>query len=108
MLVHLRSLSTTEIGITFINQFSEYIFTCATQLFHSNIDEQLIKQRTGHRSDTSLRLYKRECSKQEKHTSEVLDPPVPRKITKNNHVDLDPDVRNFDFSMQIELGINFY
>uniref|UniRef100_A0A1I8GBN5 RNB domain-containing protein n=1 Tax=Macrostomum lignano TaxID=282301 RepID=A0A1I8GBN5_9PLAT len=33
--------------------------TCATRLYHANVDEQLIMERTGHRSLSALRCYKR-------------------------------------------------
>lgn len=53
--------------------------TCATTLFHQNIDEQLIKDRTGHRSD-AVRSYKRVSENQEKKVSAVLDPPPPKRM----------------------------
>ncbi|XP_033741792.1 zinc finger MYM-type protein 2-like [Pecten maximus] len=48
--------------------------TCATSLFQSGVDEQLIMQRTGHRS-TAVRDYKRTSSVQEKEISPLLEPP---------------------------------
>ena len=33
--------------------------TCATQLYNQNVDEQEIMRRTGHRSTTAVRKYKR-------------------------------------------------
>ena len=33
--------------------------TCATQLYQAGVDEQEIMSRTGHRSETAVRKYKR-------------------------------------------------
>ena len=53
--------------------------TCATSLFRSGVDEQLIKKQTGHRSDASVRAYKRSCSEQDAMVSSILQPPEPKK-----------------------------
>ncbi|XP_046577855.1 uncharacterized protein LOC124285635 [Haliotis rubra] len=45
--------------------------TCATRLFQSGIDEQLIARTTGHRS-TAVREYKRVSTAQEKELSNVI------------------------------------
>ena len=52
--------------------------TCASQLFAENIDEQLIKLQTGHRSD-SVRDYKRPANTHALHVSNILQPSVPKK-----------------------------
>ena len=46
--------------------------TAATRLFHEGIDEQLIMERTGHRSIDGARTYKRTCSEQHEKLSNVL------------------------------------
>ncbi|XP_046562159.1 uncharacterized protein LOC124271136 [Haliotis rubra] len=45
--------------------------TCATRLFQSGIDEQLITRTTGHRS-TAVREYNRVSTAQEKELSNVI------------------------------------
>ncbi len=57
--------------------------TCATRLFEHNIDEQLIKRQTGHRSD-SVRQYKRPNSDHDKKISSILQPPSPEKAAKSS------------------------
>ncbi|XP_046580080.1 uncharacterized protein LOC124287626 [Haliotis rubra] len=45
--------------------------TCATRLFHSGVDEQLIAKTTGHRSN-AVRKYKRSSTEQEAAVSDVI------------------------------------
>ena len=45
--------------------------TCATKLYHCNIDEQLIQEIIGHRS-LSVRSYKRTCDSQRKVASNCI------------------------------------
>lgn len=47
--------------------------TCATRLFQANVDEQLIMQRTGHRSTAGVRAYKRTSNVQIENCSSILD-----------------------------------
>lgn len=47
--------------------------TTATRLFQSGIDEQLIMDRTGHRSLDGIRAYKRVSEDQEKEVSSILN-----------------------------------
>ena len=47
--------------------------TTATQLYQSGADEQLIMERTGHRSTDGVRAYKRSCSEQAEQMSKVLN-----------------------------------
>eukprot|EP00118_Oscarella_pearsei_P017107 m.168548 g.168548 ORF g.168548 m.168548 type:complete len:283 (+) comp38959_c0_seq4:5169-6017(+) len=49
--------------------------SCATQLYRSGVDEQLIRERTGHRSD-AIRQYKRTSAEQQAEVSRLLDPPT--------------------------------
>jgi len=52
--------------------------TCATALFRSGVDEQLIMRQTGHRSD-AVRAYKRSSREQDLMVSSILQPPPPKK-----------------------------
>ena len=47
--------------------------TTATRLFQSGVDEQLIMERTGHRSTDGIRAYKRSCPEQAEQLSKVLN-----------------------------------
>ena len=53
--------------------------TCATALYHQNFGDQLIKERTGHRSIEALHKYKRTASDQQHEVSMALLPPVAKK-----------------------------
>ena len=46
--------------------------TTATRLFRAGVDEQLIMQRTGHRSIDGIRVYKRTSEEQQKTVSAIL------------------------------------
>lgn len=46
--------------------------TAATRLFQAGIDEQLIMEKTGHRSLEGVRSYKRTNIKQQENISDVL------------------------------------
>lgn len=50
--------------------------TCATQLYMNGVSEQEIMRRTGHRSEKSVRKYKRSSEHMEMEVSKILDPPV--------------------------------
>ena len=58
--------------------------TCATALYQQNFSDQLIKERTGHRSLESLHKYKRTGSEQQYEGSMALLPSVARKEGKEN------------------------
>ena len=47
--------------------------SCATRLFDSGVDEQLIMNRTGHDSKEGVRAYKRTTTKLNELTSDVLN-----------------------------------
>ena len=53
--------------------------TCATSLYQQNFDDQLIKERTGHRSLEAIHKYKRTGSDQQRQVSMALLPPVTLK-----------------------------
>jgi len=46
---------------------------CATRLYQANVDEQLIMERTGHRSTACVRAYKRTSDIQLQNCSAILD-----------------------------------
>ena len=46
--------------------------TAATQLYSSGVDEQLVMERTGHRSTEGVRSYKRTSSEQQEIVSDIL------------------------------------
>ena len=46
--------------------------TAATCLYHAGVDEQLIMERTGHRSLDRVRSYKRTSAKQQEYLSDIL------------------------------------
>ena len=57
--------------------------TCATRLYQSNIDEQIIMERTGHRSVSGVRAYKRTSEVQMENCSAIIDGESIRKeLTK--------------------------
>lgn len=47
----------------------------ATRLYASGIDEQLVMEKTGHRSTEGVRSYKRTSSEQHQYISNVLSNP---------------------------------
>lgn len=65
--------------------------TCATQLYQAGVDEQDIMSRTGHRSESAVRKYKRTNSVLQESVSKVLDPPKKTKceIALTPEMDLD-------------------
>ena len=67
--------------------------TCGTVLYQKNFSDQLIKERTGHRSLEALHKYKRTGSDQQHQVSMALLPQLP-KIEKEN---IGPEVDDDDF-----------
>ncbi len=65
--------------------------TCATTLYHHNLSDQLIKERTGHRSLEALHKYKRTGSDQQYEVSMALLP----KLGKEN-IEKTPCLKNED------------
>ena len=53
--------------------------TCATTLYQQNFSDQLIKERTGHRSLEALHKYKRTGSDQQMQVSMALLPSIAKK-----------------------------
>lgn len=53
--------------------------TCATMLYQQNFSDQLIKERTGHRSLEALHKYKRTGSDQQMQVSMALLPSIAKK-----------------------------
>ena len=53
----------------------------ATELFHSNVLEKLVQQRTGHRSLEALRKYAHTAEEQAMDVCRVLDGTKPQQDT---------------------------
>ena len=47
--------------------------TTATRLYSEGIDEQLVMERTGHRSIEGVQSYKRTFSEQQENISDILN-----------------------------------
>ncbi len=59
--------------------------TTAARLYQSGVDEQLVMERTGHRSLEGVRNYKRTSSQQKEALSDILsDNKIPRLCNSNN------------------------
>ena len=76
--------------------------TCATTLFREGFDDQLIKERTGHRSLDALHQYKRTGSNQQQQVSLALAPAVnvkqkPKIANKENVNPKEEDDDDDDF-----------
>ena len=56
--------------------------TTATRLFQANVEEKLIRERTGHRSN-ALFNYEQKSEEQEKQVSNLLGPPDLNKEASN-------------------------
>ena len=54
--------------------------TCATQLYTANVDEQEIMRRTGHRSQTAVRKYKRSNDAISQNVSKIVTHQRKRKM----------------------------
>ena len=50
------------------------------KVFKQNIDEQLIMEQTGHRSQDAVREYKRSSAQHALQYSDILQPPIPKKF----------------------------
>ena len=56
--------------------------TTATRLFHAGVDEQLIMERTGHRSMDGVRCYKRTSQEQHEVLSDIVNLAIPGPAKK--------------------------
>ena len=56
--------------------------TAATRLYQAGVHEQLVMERTGHRSLEGVRLYKRTSDEQREALSDILNKKEPRLDTK--------------------------
>lgn len=72
--------------------------TCATQLYQAGVDEQDIMSRTGHRSASAVRKYKRINAVRQESVSKVLNPPKKTKceiaLTPEMDLDVSPLLQN--------------
>ena len=78
--------------------------TCATSLFRSGVDEQLIKKQTSHRSD-SVWAYKRTILEQDAMVSNILQPPQHKKPEKENEP---PSERSMPLPGGVNISFSFY
>jgi len=60
--------------------------TAATRLFHEGLDEQLIMERTGHRSMDGVRAYERSCIQQQEEISCILNRKEPADLQVNKQL----------------------
>ena len=60
--------------------------TSATRLYHQGVDEQLIMERTGHRSIESVRSYKRTDKQQEKRIPNLLQQASTSNISSSTNI----------------------
>ena len=67
--------------------------TSATRLYHEGIDEQLIMERTGHRSIEGIRVYKRTDEQQEKTISNLLQQTHWQNTQVDNHNESIPQIQ---------------
>ena len=67
--------------------------TTATRLFNEKVDEQLVMERTGHRS-TAVRAYKRTSAKLQQEISNILQPPMPKQDVKASEPEVTETVKN--------------
>ena len=74
--------------------------TCATELFRNNVDEQLIMQQTGHRSQDAVRKYKRPTIEHTKQVSKYLQPPPPKRMPQpeGNKIELSQSTSNISLT----------
>ena len=81
--------------------------TCATRLFHANVDEQLIMERTGHRSVTGVRAYKRTSDFHLENCSAIIDDQfVKRKVANSSERQTPFSVTNNFFMNNCTVTIN--
>ncbi|XP_069136669.1 uncharacterized protein [Argopecten irradians] len=61
--------------------------TCATSLYHAGFDEQMIMERTGHRS-TAVRAYKRPSEHQQVEISRTLEcgKAMPKRLKRKPNI----------------------
>ena len=78
--------------------------TAATRLFHEGIDEQLIMERTGHRSIDGVRTYKRTCSEQHAKLSDVLHGSSSSATKKPKHVEKTEESMKTPLKTDLEQG----
>lgn len=78
--------------------------TTATRLFHSEIDEQLIAEQTGHRSLEALRRYKRTNSTLKQNVSKMLHCDGNEKSTENEVICPESAENDFHPLKKIKMG----
>ena len=69
----------TEAGIQGFKTNHSLRSTAASRLYQAGVDEQLVMERTGHRSLEGVRSYKRTCDEQRIALSDILNRKKPRQ-----------------------------
>ena len=73
MSFRLSSRMCVNVGIPGVKTNHSLKATCATRLYQENVDEQMIMERTGHRSIGGVRAYKRTSDIHVQKCSAILD-----------------------------------
>ncbi len=64
--------------------------TAATRLHELGVDEQMVMERTGHRSLEGVRSYKRPTSQQQQVLSDILSSNIPERTTNQQQLQMPP------------------
>ncbi len=64
--------------------------TAATRLYELGVDEQMVMERTGHRSLEGVRSYKRTTSQQQQVLSDILSSNIPERTTNQQQLQMLP------------------
>ena len=91
-------------GITGYKSNHSLRATAATRLYQSGVDEQLVMERTGHRSLEGIRSYKRTSDMQRKAVSDILN--SKRPCTEGNSVCLPTNPSTTKTEVQPPLSSN--
>ena len=77
--------------------------TCANVLFEKGVEEKLIRDRTGHRSNALLR-YEKSSSEQKESVSSILGP-IPCKDVGESKEISKCDLKKLDGSVQTQVNV---
>ena len=73
--------------------------TCATALFQKGVEDKLIRQRTGHRSNALLK-YETACGEQVKSVSDILGPVSSKKVSDSRE-DCESDLSEINYVQNV-------
>ena len=83
--------------------------TAATRLYCAGVDEQMVMERTGHRSLEGIRSYKRTSKEQRMALSDILNckkPCLDRNMTANDHSLQAPSLASVCTSQSVSRSVN--